>query len=281
MVTKKQTWRPSGHVEIAMIVVVRAFLLLMFCAVAGFAQTFRLYMKDGDYQIVREYQVQGDRVRYFTTERGDWEEIPTSLVDLEKTEKERKSKTESADEEKKQDAEEQQALRALHREIASVPTDEGAYFTVDGQVKPLDAAPYQVVTDKKRAAIKLLSPIPIIPGKASVVIDGEHSKFVVHDDRPNFYFRPQREESFGIIRVTPKKGHRVVENISIVPVANQGIQSRDQMPVFQQQLADNLYKVWPEKPLEPGEYSVVEYDDTDGESKEIQLLVWDFAYSPK
>jgi hypothetical protein len=259
---------------------VRAFLLFLLCAAVAFGETFRLYLKDGDYQIVREYQVQGDRVRYFTTERGDWEEVPTSMVDLQKTEKERKAKTEVVKEEAKQDAEEQQALREQQREIDSVPQDEGAYFNVDGKIKQLDAAPYQVVTDKKRAALKLLSPVPIIPGKASVVIDAEHSKFIVHDDRPIFYFRPQREESFGIIRVAPKKGHRIVENISIIPVANQGIQNRDQLPVFQQQLAGNLYKVWPEKSLEPGEYAVVEYHDSDEESKDLELLVWDFAYQP-
>jgi hypothetical protein len=257
---------------------VRAFLLFLLCSAVAFGQTFRLYLKDGDYQIVREYQVEGDRVRYYTVERGDWEEIPAAMVDLAKTEKERKAKDNIAKEEAKQDAEEEQALREQQREIDSVPTDEGAYLTVDGKVKQLDGAPYQVITDKKRAALKMLSPIPLIPGKATVVIDGEHSKFIVHDDRPIFYFRPQRQESFGIIRVTPKKAHRIVENISIIPVANQGIQNRDQLPVFQQQLAGNLYKVWPEKPLEPGEYAVVEYSDDNDESKEIELLVWDFAY---
>jgi hypothetical protein len=258
--------------------VVRLFLLFVLCAALAFGETFRLFMKDGDYQIVREYQVQGDRVRYFTTERGDWEEIPTSMVDLEKTEKERKAKADSAIQEARQDAEETQAVRELRREIESVPVDNGAYFNLDGKVKQLEAAPYQVVTDKKRAALKLLSPVPIIASKASVIIDGERSKFIVHDERPTFYFRPEREESFGIVRVTPKKGHRIVENISIMPVANQGLQTRDQLPVFQQQIADSLYKVWPEKALEPGEYAVVEYDDGSGESKEIQLLVWDFAY---
>jgi hypothetical protein len=264
--------------EIAIIMIVRLLVLFVLCAAIALGDTFRLYMKDGDYQIVREYQVQGDRVRYFTTERGDWEEIPTSMVDLDKTEKERKAKADIVKDEVRQDAEESQAQRELQREIASVPMETGAYFNLDGKIKQLDAAPYQVVTDKKRAALKMLSPIPIVPGKASVVIEGEHSKFVVHDVRPTFYFRPERHESFGIIRVTAKKGHRIVENISIVPVANQGIQNRDQLPVFQQQLADNLYKVWPEKELEPGEYAVVEFDDGDGESKEIQLMVWDFAY---
>jgi len=125
----------------------------------------------------------------------------------------------------------------------------------------------------------MLSPIPLIPGKASVVIQGEHSKFIVHDERPIFYFRPEKEERFGIIRVESKKNVRLVENISIAPVVNQAIEDRKQVEVFQQQLQGNLYKVWPEKALEPGEYAVIEFSDNE-QKDDIELLVWDFAYQP-
>lgn len=259
--------------------VVRVLLLLLVSALLLTGETIKLYLKDGDYHLVREYQVEGDRVRFFSTERGDWEEMPTELVDLDKTEKLRKSKKDEDLKEARQQDEEEKAERALRQEIESVPMETGAYFNVDGKVKQLDGASYQVITNKKRAALKILSPVPLVPGKASVVIQGEHSKFVVHDDRPTFYFRPEKEERFGIIRVEPKKNVRVVENISITPVVNQAIQDRKQIEVFQQQLQGNLYKVWPEKPLEPGEYAVVEFSD-DTEKDDIQLLVWDFACLP-
>lgn len=259
----------------------RLLLLSLLFAALSFGETFRLYLKDGEYQIVREYHVEGDRVRYYTTERGQWEEIPLSLIDLTRTEKEHKAKEEVVKEEAEQDQEEAAAMRALRQEIASVPDDNGAYYNLDGKVKPLEAATYQTITNKKRAALKMLSPVPLIPGKASVLIEGEHSKFIVHDARPTFYFRPEREERFGIIRVTPKKEHRLVENISVVPVANVGVANRDEIPVFQQQLADNLYKVWPEKPLTAGEYAVVEFNDDPNTPDQMQLLVWDFAYQPK
>ena len=62
------------------------FVLTLATAMAGLpgtAQTSnqRLILKDGSYQIVTRYQRSGDRVRYFSAERSQWEEIPEQLVD--------------------------------------------------------------------------------------------------------------------------------------------------------------------------------------------------------
>ena len=256
----------------------RAVLLFLLATSLVFGDTFKLFLKEGGFHLVREYRVEGDRVRYYSTERGDWEEIPVALVDLSKTEQQRKARQEQQQEVTREEDEEDKALREQRREIGSIPVDPGGYYNQDGQVKALKMADYQVITSKKRKTLQILSPVPLIPGKASVVIKGTHSDFVVNERRPNFYMRLSKEERFGIIRLTPKKDARLVEDISIVPVSKQALEERKQMDTFDQQLADGLYKVWPEKPLEPGEYALVECTETE-DQQDIELLVWDFAVS--
>ena len=256
---------------------VRAVLIFLFGAALLSGDTFKLFLKDGGYHLVSQYQVEGDRVRYYSTERADWEEIPVALVDLPKTEQVHKAKLDSNARVAKEEDEEEKAERDLRREIASIPMEPGAYYNDGQKVSPVPAADYQVITSKKRKALQMAVPVPIIAGKATVVIKGNHSNFIVTDDRPGFYLRLAKEERFGIVRVEPKKDMRIVENVAITPVVNVTDEERKQMATFDQQLGDGLYRVWPEKPLTPGEYALMEFSDT-GDKDDIELLIWDFAY---
>src|SRR5436853_7660197 len=73
-----------------------AALVILVCT--AWAANVKLYLKDGSYHIVREYQVQTDRVHFYSIERSQWEDIPLALVDIKRTESEaveRKGKLEA------------------------------------------------------------------------------------------------------------------------------------------------------------------------------------------
>src|ERR1700679_2883675 len=105
----------------------RRLLIVFLLALPLFAANFKLYLKDGDFHLVREYQVDGDRIRFYSIERSDWEEMPVSLIDLKRTEAEaaaRKAETEKAD---KDLSDEQAAARETRAEIQKIPQDPGLY----------------------------------------------------------------------------------------------------------------------------------------------------------
>jgi len=239
------------------------------------AATHKLYLKDGSYQLVREYRVEEDRVKFFSTDRAEWEEMPVALVDLERTQREIKMREEAAKEDVATlDAEEKAEKEARH-EADRVPKEAGVYL-VDGEklvvIKPGES---KVVTNKRRSVLKVLSPVPIVTGKATLELDGAHSPNGTANREPEFYIRLSDEERFGIIRLTPQKGNRLVERLTIIPVSNETMEEPELVETFRKQVGDMVYKLWPTKPLEPGEYAVVEY--TEGK---VNMQVWDFFVAP-
>lgn len=248
--------------------------LIAFWNPAG-AAIIKLYLKDGTYQLAREYQVNGDRVKYFSTDREEWEEIPLDMVDLKKTETEVKQREEQIREENKANADEDKAERQAKREARSVPADPGAYLVNGASIQPLKPGEAKLVNNKRRTILKVLSPIPMVSGKETLELDAPHSQVIVKDPSPEFYLRLSEEERFGIVKMGEHNGHRVVEKVTVVPVTKEIVEEPVIVPTYHSQAGDGLYKIWPQNPLEPGEYAVVEY--TDGK---INIQVWDFAVVP-
>lgn len=253
----------------------RVLIAILLLAGALWADNFRLYLKDGTWHMVREYQKLEDRVRYYSTERSDWEELPLDMVDLKKTEAERASRLEDEKRQAAVDDEEEKFDREVKREISRVPENPGVYFVDGSEMAEIKRAELKSKTDKKRTALRIIVPVPVVAGKASLELAGENAAVTVPDNRPNLYFRIDSTQRFTIVRLRPKKGVRVVAVMQVEPMTKMAFFDMDKVDVFRQQLRDNLYKVWPTKPLEAGEYALVQYSE--GESADSgDILVWDF-----
>jgi hypothetical protein len=255
---------------------VRTLTVFLLLAASALAAAFRLYLTDGTYHMVREYQVQDGRIRFYSVERSEWEELPLNLTDLKRTEAERQEHRRETDKQAAEAADEEKFDRQQAEERDKVPDAPGVYFVEGAAMKTVKQAEVKAVNNKGRKVLKFLSPVPLVPGKTLLEVDGEHSATVIAADRPEFYFRPQSEERFGIVKMMPKKGVRVVQEWQIEPVINEVVEKEQDIPIFRKQVDSGLYKIWPEKPLEPGEYAVVEF--TPGE-RNIQS--WDFAVSAR
>lgn len=251
----------------------RVSILALLVAVWGAnAATSRLYLKDGTYHSVREYQKQNDRVRYYSTERGDWEEIPAELVDFDRTEKENRDREANSRKQAADADAEEKAERAQQRELERVPMETGVFRIEGEKVDVLKQAETKVVNNKRRSILKAMSPIPILAGKSTVEIDGTRAAFLLTGDRPEFYIRLAAEERFHIVRVIPTKISRIVQKWNIIPVSKELMEETEIIETFKQQLADGIFKIWPTKPIPPGEYAVVEYTEGKG-----NITAWDFS----
>lgn len=255
----------------------RRFVLAIFVLVlAAAAANVKLYLTDGTYQLVREYKVLPDRVRYYSIERSDWEEIPLDLVDIKKTETEAAARQATLEKDAKALSEEDAADRAIKKEISRIPQDPGVYWIEGSQTKVLANAESTVHTDKGRSILAKLAPIPVVSGRGTVELKGAHSANIFTNAEPEFYFQLSAAERFGIAKLTSKGGLRIVENLTFVPVTKEVVDEVDMVPTFHKQLTDGLlYKIWPRAALEPGEYALVEY--TEGK---LNIQIWDFAIKP-
>ncbi|HVZ82295.1 MAG TPA: hypothetical protein VG893_01380 [Terracidiphilus sp.] len=168
----------------------------------GTSANRRLILKDGSYQIVREYQVIGDRVRYFSQERAEWEELPADLVDWEATRKwERDHAGPDADsaspamqeaaELDKEEAAERADEKARMPEVAKgldLPDEDGVFVldTFEGTPELVELTPVDLsMNQHNRHGLATLN--PLAGAKANLEIDGAHAKVHLHVNDPVLY----------------------------------------------------------------------------------------------
>ena len=261
----------------------------------------KLILKDGSFQLVRSYERNGERVRYFSVERGDWEEIPAAMVDWDATEKARiaDEKADAALVKRIQAQEQARQLVSVVDVDASLPVGQGVFlpngegmFAVTGKtVTPLEQVGAQTRTDKKRAVAQVISPVPLIPGKRNVEIPGAASKIRVSiaTGPPEFYLRevapdPDNPTSIAqssrpgidgpevqLVRATVKGGKRRLR--AIKSLLGQEISSEmNTISIQRWEMAKNVYRFTLSEPLPPGEYALAEILP-DG----MNIFVWDFG----
>ncbi len=258
----------------------------------------KLVLKDGTFQLVRDYRRIEERVRYLSAERGDWEEIPAAMVDWEATAQAAKAEQDEEDAlAKRIHAQEQaQKIETMLDVDASLQVAPGVFlppgegmFLIDGKsVRPLEQAGSQVKTDKKQFLKQVLSPIPIVPSKRNVEIPGNKASIRVTNGQAEFYLReappdPDRTTPIvkssrpgesgpevELVRATVKGNKRQLE--SIRSLFGEQEEKRNSISIQRWEIAPTVFRFTLGEPLPPGEYALAEILP-DG----MNLFVWDFG----
>jgi len=242
----------------------------------------KLLLKDGSYQLVREYKIEGDRVRYYNLDSSSWEAMPADLVDWDATKKA------EADQARRDAAlaakvEAQEAARVIPPlDIdASLEVAPGVFmppgislFAFDGKtIVPLPQAETSSKISKGRLLEEVMVPIPIVPSRQNVSIQGARAKFRLHVSQPEFYIRTAdaREPRLELIHAKAHGDTRLIEHIDQLFGEKQEI--RDSLPMQKWEVAQGVYRFTLDKPLEPGEYALAQVLDEEG----MSLYVWDFG----
>jgi len=288
-----------------------AAILLLAPSLSSSAQETarRLILKDGSYQLVTKYEVKGDRVHYFSSERDEWEDLPSSLVDWPATDKYEKERAAGAaapeavqfDKELDHERELEEAAQPQVAPGLRLPQDSGVFLLDAFQNEPQIDELQQTSGDVNRSAKSniLRGAInPIAGMKVAIELEGAHAKIQSHVDVPSIYInveptpgqpdqaRPQQPqppeqpsvpfERFRIIRAEAKGGKRILGDVKRA-VTGKISQEQHFVPATITNLSGGWLKLTPTASLTPGEYAMVEMVGKDG----MNLDVWDFGVNPK
>jgi hypothetical protein len=250
--------------------------------------------------------VKGDRVRYLSAERSEWEEVPNSMVDWAATnnyEKDRaagKPAPEAVALDKELEAE-RQADEARSPHVAPglrLPDDGGVILLDSFQSQPqlLELQQNSGELNKNVKGNILRATInPVAGAKQIIELPGLHSQIQVHATVPSIYVNVEQQDQldkatqiaekskqeplpwdrFRIVRLQANKDKRVVGDIKIA-ISGKVSQQQKLVLTTATKISGGWVKVTPSSELDPGEYAVVELLGKDG----MNLYVWDFSVNP-
>jgi hypothetical protein len=246
----------------------------------------KLVLKDGSFQLVREYKVDGDRVRYYSIDRSQWEEIPSAVVDWERT---KKVEAEQA----QRDAAllnrvhaQEEARRAQPLDIDAsleaapgvfLPPGEGVFVFDNKAVLQVPPAEPSYKTNKKRELEKILSPVPIVPVRHSVLLEGSRAKLRVKAGQPEFYMRT-KQDTDPQLQLVPARVHGSSRQIANVDTLFK-MEEPSTRPLLMQrwEIAKGVYRFTLGQTLQPGEYALIEVVPGRTDLDQLSLYVWDFG----
>lgn len=243
----------------------------------------KLILTDGTFQLAREYTVEGDRVRYWSVERSQWEEIPASLVDWDAT---HKAETQQA----AHDAELKAKIHAsqvaqltkdidVDRSLEIKPglflPDATGFYALDRNklIREMKQSTAEIKMSTGREIEKIMSGVAMIPDKKTMDIPGERAAMRLTTAEPEFFMRPadSREPRFRLLRAQVKGGRRVIDSISI-HFTGQETHNATEIEIQTWTPATGVFRYTVDQRLEPGEYAFVEMTD-----EGVSGYVWDFG----
>jgi hypothetical protein len=256
----------------------------------------RLVLKDGSYESINKYELKGKLVRYFSSERHEWEELPASLIDWAATEKyveetaaERQGRQTQAAATDARDQAEEEARSPWVTPRLRLPENGGVFlldrFEGQPELNPLRQNGANI--NKNTGGNILRGAInPIASAKQTIELPGLNARMQSHVADPVIYVAldsggdssaayTTANDHFRIVRCEEKKDKRVVGviNIAIYGKVNQ---NAAYIETNVEPLAGNWVKITPAKPLPAGEYALVELLGKQG----INTAVWDFGVNP-
>jgi hypothetical protein len=256
--------------------------------------TKRLMLKDGSYQAVTKWKVKGDRVRYYSAERGQWEELPESMVDWKATEEyeknaasEKNTELENALKADAEDAAKEDAASPAVAPGIRLPDGGGVYLLENFKNQPqLDELVQTNGEINKNTGKNILRATinPIASAKQSIELKGAHARVQSHIGTPEIYIDIDSDsqtqkldlaDHFRIARVTEKKDMRVLGNLKVSMIGKVS-QEGSFIKTSAEKMTGDWVRIKPLEPLAPGEYAVVEMLTP----KEMNLYVWDFGVNP-